>query len=121
MSITRVGAGDFRPNLSGTGNARGEIDGRFGATLDGLLAKHETQSQREAEQSGELRWSRHATARLRSRGIEIDEAATTEIAEAVDQLASKGARESLVLYDDCLLYTSPSPRDKRQSRMPSSA
>ena len=25
------------------------------------------------------------------------------------------------LTDDCLLYTSPSPRDKRQSRMPSSA
>ena len=24
-------------------------------------------------------------------------------------------------YDNCLLYTSPSPRDKRQSRMPSSA
>ena len=30
----------------------------------------------------------------------------------------------LVLHEnsyDCLLYTSPSPRDKRQSRMPSSA
>ena len=26
-----------------------------------------------------------------------------------------------VLSRDCLLYTSPSPRDKRQSRMPSSA
>ena len=26
-----------------------------------------------------------------------------------------------VYYTDCLLYTSPSPRDKRQSRMPSSA
>ena len=26
-----------------------------------------------------------------------------------------------VLFPDCLLYTSPSPRDKRQSRMPSSA
>ena len=25
------------------------------------------------------------------------------------------------LFNDCLLYTSPSPRDKRQSRMPSSA
>ena len=25
------------------------------------------------------------------------------------------------IYDSCLLYTSPSPRDKRQSRMPSSA
>ena len=26
-----------------------------------------------------------------------------------------------ILYEVCLLYTSPSPRDKRQSRMPSSA
>ena len=26
-----------------------------------------------------------------------------------------------VYFRDCLLYTSPSPRDKRQSRMPSSA
>ena len=26
-----------------------------------------------------------------------------------------------LIYKDCLLYTSPSPRDKRQSRMPSSA
>ena len=25
------------------------------------------------------------------------------------------------ILEDCLLYTSPSPRDKRQSRMPSSA
>ena len=26
-----------------------------------------------------------------------------------------------IVYEGCLLYTSPSPRDKRQSRMPSSA
>ena len=26
-----------------------------------------------------------------------------------------------VLYSDCLLYTSPSPRDVEESRMPSSA
>ena len=33
------------------------------------------------------------------------------------------AKNSLAksLIDFCLLYTSPSPRDKRQSRMPSSA
>ena len=30
-------------------------------------------------------------------------------------------REKISLFDVCLLYTSPSPRDKRQSRMPSSA
>ena len=32
-----------------------------------------------------------------------------------------GADFSTGVYELCLLYTSPSPRDKRQSRMPSSA
>ena len=41
--------------------------------------------------------------------------------------AKQAAAAVLVQYNDtvvistCLLYTSPSPRDKRQSRMPSSA
>ena len=35
---------------------------------------------------------------------------------------SKYRKENITLRDKtCLLYTSPSPRDKRQSRMPSSA
>ena len=29
--------------------------------------------------------------------------------------------KDVILLESCLLYTSPSPRDKRQSRMPSSA
>ena len=29
--------------------------------------------------------------------------------------------ENEIMLEGCLLYTSPSPRDKRQSRMPSSA
>ena len=33
----------------------------------------------------------------------------------------KVSKRSKPLYYSCLLYTSPSPRDKRQSRMPSSA
>jgi flagellar operon protein len=100
MSIVRVGFGEFRPNLSGTGNARGEIDGRFGETLDGLMAQQENKDQWSTEKTGELRWSRHATARLRSRGIELDQQSTEELSEAVDLLASKGAKESLVLYDE---------------------
>ena len=32
-----------------------------------------------------------------------------------------GGSEDMPAYRSCLLYTSPSPRDKRQSRMPSSA
>ena len=31
------------------------------------------------------------------------------------------ARPGIIIGKGCLLYTSPSPRDKRQSRMPSSA
>ena len=40
----------------------------------------------------------------------------------VDALAANQETGHIVyLYSPCLLYTSPSPRDKRQSRMPSSA
>ena len=38
------------------------------------------------------------------------------IAEGVKVLDAVGAK-----YDTCLLYTSPSPRDRQKSRMPSSA
>ena len=39
------------------------------------------------------------------------------------QLDKKAIKQKVrsTLYKYCLLYTSPSPRDKRQSRMPSSA
>lgn len=100
MSVVRVGISGVQPNPSGTGNARGEIDGRFGQTLDGLLARHETQDQQSVDKTQELRWSRHATARLRSRGIELDAAAQAGIADAVEQLQAKGAKESLVLYEE---------------------
>ena len=33
----------------------------------------------------------------------------------------KGPTDMLTLYENCLLYTSPSPRDRQKSRMPSSA
>ena len=36
-------------------------------------------------------------------------------------MTSKTPRERFKQHKTCLLYTSPSPRDKRQSRMPSSA
>ena len=39
----------------------------------------------------------------------------------IDQISSKVRWRESLLYMVCLLYTSPSPRDKRQSRMPSSA
>ena len=40
---------------------------------------------------------------------------------AAPTLASYSIKEAVDRAGICLLYTSPSPRDKRQSRMPSSA
>ena len=41
-----------------------------------------------------------------------------DVIEAIIDLAEKAAKEP---YEFCLLYTSPSPRDRQKSRMPSSA
>ena len=38
-----------------------------------------------------------------------------------DQITGKQNYYNLVVDLDCLLYTSPSPRDRQKSRMPSSA
>ena len=37
------------------------------------------------------------------------------------ETANVDRRDMTYLYNDCLLYTSPSPRDVEESRMPSSA
>ena len=64
------------------------------------------------------------------RGYPVQELAATQPFEAVAYLLWNGelpTQEQLAEYTAhershrCLLYTSPSPRDKRQSRMPSSA
>ena len=47
------------------------------------------------------------------------------VMDSMDQERERGitilAKQTAIKYEGCLLYTSPSPRDKRQSRMPSSA
>ena len=96
MSIVRVGYGELRPPAAAP-SARGEIDERFGETLDGVLARHENKDHWEAEKAGELRWSRHATARLRSRGIELTEQSMGEISEAVDLLAEDAEVQGVVV------------------------
>ena len=45
----------------------------------------------------------------------------TPLEEIIKQKIRDEGPISLADYMGCLLYTSPSPRDKRQSRMPSSA
>jgi len=47
-----------------------------------------------------LSFSKHARARLESRGIQLDDASLQRLHEGVERLAAKGASESLVLMDD---------------------
>ena len=49
------------------------------------------------------------------------------VAEDIQEFGAQGITihprpdERHIRYQDCLLYTSPSPRDRQKSRMPSSA
>ena len=76
---------------------------RIIVALDGMAPEQALAFSRELEG---LRWVKV--------GLELFVQAGPEV---VAQLREQGLR----VFLDCLLYTSPSPRDKRQSRMPSSA
>ncbi|GFO53346.1 flagellar protein [Geomonas sp. Red276] len=57
--------------------------------------------------SGEpVRLSQHAQERLRSRGITLSEADLKQLAGAVDSVAQKGGKESLVVMGDAALVVS---------------
>ena len=54
--------------------------------------------------------------------IAIDAEVNEANAMAISTISEDGTpRSRYVLFKDCLLYTSPSPRDDATSRMPSSA
>ena len=56
---------------------------------------------------------------VRLRGVATDQARRSSYFD--DDPISDLPRNSRGRFNDCLLYTSPSPRDKHRSRMPSSA
>eukprot|EP00828_Plagiopyla_frontata_P039748 TRINITY_DN523_c0_g1_i1.p2 TRINITY_DN523_c0_g1~~TRINITY_DN523_c0_g1_i1.p2 ORF type:complete len:128 (+),score=29.17 TRINITY_DN523_c0_g1_i1:77-460(+) len=43
------------------------------------------------------------------------------VMKAIRRLTESSCEDCAALYKTCLLYTSPSPRDRQKSRMPSSA
>lgn len=53
-----------------------------------------------------VRLSQHAAERLKSRGISLSEADMKQLAGAVDSVAQKGGKESLVLMGDAALVVS---------------
>ena len=51
----------------------------------------------------------------------VEELLNTRTKEIKPELVNSEEKKYIHAFFVCLLYTSPSPRDKRQSRMPSSA
>ncbi len=70
----------------------------FGRALDDLLSSQRGETEQSAP--APLRFSRHANARLDSRGIALDAPQLERLGNAVDQLDKRGAKESLVVMDD---------------------
>lgn len=58
------------------------------------------------QKAQELKFSGHATARLKSRNIELDAAKMAKLADAVERAAAKGSRDSLVLMDNTAFVVS---------------
>lgn len=78
--------------------------GRFGALLGDRLRAAP------AGGTGGLRWSGHAVDRLAQHRIAVSEGMHQRLAGAVDDLAGKGARQSVVLVDDLAFVVSVSNR-----------
>lgn len=99
MSLLRpVAAPIGTPSLPAPATADG-LPG-FAASLDSLLRPGPAPASTTASSPSGVAFSRHASARLASRGIELHADDLEDLSQAVDQLARKGARESLVLLDD---------------------
>ncbi len=68
----------------------------FADSLDSLL---QTGARANATTPG-VQFSRHASARMESRGIALDATDMQDLASAIDRLSKRGAKESLVLMGD---------------------
>ena len=91
-------------------NQHRAIHEKFSAMLNGfkkLLAK---------KREGGVIPPKEATSKAKTELLKSIRLSEIEIGRILQE-----ARETAKISLDCLLYTSPSPRDKRQSRMPSSA
>ena len=78
---------------------------------------------RRGSSNAEERWHKaaQAMAYARQRNREAGAAVFVEGRRDRQALEAYGFNGPVEVLNRCLLYTSPSPRDKRQSRMPSSA
>lgn len=63
------------------------------------LSFHEVLQQRSAQETGELKFSKHALNRLNDRNIKLDEEQLERLRAGADKAGEKGIRDSLVMVD----------------------
>ncbi len=97
MSTVSAIAPGLLPAAPRTAGQLHATSGDFAAQLDALLGNQPESSTGAATS---LEFSKHAKARLESRGIDLSEQDLHQLSDAVDRLADRGARESLVMLDD---------------------
>jgi flagellar operon protein len=105
--LQQIGALQRSEAPQGTPVSRPGSSTDFGNTLESLLDQHKVANQpAEApptEEAAPVAFSRHAQARLKSRGLDLDADQMERLGEGIDQLNQRGAKESLVLMDDMAL------------------
>jgi len=99
-SASRGANADRRPDtLVGHSEEPGRSAGSTGNGAPGGASFADAlASAREKSDVGEVKFSRHASERLRDRGIELSDGDVTKISQGVDRADAKGARDSLLLY-----------------------
>ena len=80
---------------------KGKVNQNKQAKPDGVDLK--TTFAEELNQAKSLNFSKHASQRLHSRGIDMSEERLSKLSNAVDKAADKGSKESLIL-DDSAAY-----------------
>ena len=102
--------------------------GTFLSNLDAIIAKEATcenlvplYKENFDENKGDAIWLKRAASRMDSKECSDDPFFVTLVEALHDLDPSADSAYYLGLLKDCLLYTSPSPRDATLSRMPSSA
>jgi flagellar operon protein len=77
---------------------------RAGASSDGVSFKEMFSA--ELATDNNVRFSKHASQRLHSRGIELTDERLTKISDAIDKAQAKGSKETLILTDEAALVVS---------------
>lgn len=91
----RLLVGHLLPGRTGPIQANRNISGNQQSTTNSVSFRDVL-----TQQQQQLKFSHHAEQRLQQRGIELLPDQLARISKAVDQAAAKGAKDSLVLFQD---------------------